>query len=58
VLSFLQIPASGSHCVAVFQDTNCGHSTGLFVNQGGGSCQNVNTGSNVVSLKYLPGNTC
>jgi hypothetical protein len=55
VLSFLQVPADESHCVSVFEDANCGHLSGVFLNQGGGSCQNVNTGGTVLSFKCFPG---
>ncbi|KAJ6507005.1 hypothetical protein C8R45DRAFT_1176612 [Mycena sanguinolenta] len=52
------VPASGKHCVSVFEDASCNHETAVYLNQGGGSCQNVNTGGTVLGFKCFSGNTC
>ncbi|KAJ7103764.1 hypothetical protein C8R44DRAFT_715833 [Mycena epipterygia] len=49
---------SGSHCVAVFEDGFCGEEVAVFLNQGGGSCVTVSTGTTVNSFQCFAGNTC
>ncbi|KAJ6600782.1 hypothetical protein B0H10DRAFT_1678356, partial [Mycena sp. CBHHK59/15] len=49
---------SGLHCLSLFEDANCNSEVGIILNQGGGSCVNVNTGTAVNSFRCFSGNTC
>ncbi|KAJ7124091.1 hypothetical protein C8R43DRAFT_958775 [Mycena crocata] len=49
-----RVVESGSHCVSVFEDGNCNHLVGVYLNQGGisgSNCVNVNTGTAIPSSR-------
>ncbi|KAJ7576644.1 hypothetical protein C8J56DRAFT_799850, partial [Mycena floridula] len=57
-VSRTNVPAGGSHCLSVFFNADCTDEVGLYLNNGGGNCIGVNTGTNVQSFKCFPGNAC